>query len=61
MAGRRLITVIQNEISPDDFDDSERLELFYKNLNDNEKRAVDQSFSFLCGLPLRTLIVAKEL
>jgi len=56
-----LISIIKNEIVPDDFDDSESLEDFYNNLNDAEKGIVDSTFSFLCGLTLRTLIIAKEL
>ena len=61
MSQRRLISQIKQEISPDDFDDSENLEEFYKNLNDTDKGIVDKTFSYLCGLQLRTLIVAKEL
>ena len=61
MSQRRLISQIKQEISPNDFDDSENLEEFYKNLNDTDKRVVDRTFSYLRGLPLRTLIVAKEI
>ena len=61
MAARRLIALIKNEIDPDDFDESESLEAFYKNLNEGEKKAVDRTFKFLCGLTLRTLLIAKEI
>ena len=61
MAARRLIALIKNEIDPDDFDDSESLEDFYKNLNEGEKKLVDRTFKFLCGLTLRTLLIAKEI
>ena len=61
MPQRRLISLIKDEINPDEFDDSECLEGFYKLLNHDEKRIVDRTFSILCGLTLRTLLVAKEL
>ena len=61
MAARRLIALIKNEIDPDDFDESESLEAFYKNLNETDKRVVDRTFYLLCGMSLRTLIIAKEI
>ena len=61
MAARRLISLIKNEIDPDDFDESEDLEDFYNRLDEKDRKIVDRMFRFLCGLTLRTLLIAKEL
>ena len=60
MSNRRLITVIHNEISPDAFDDNDKLELFYKNLNDNEKKWLISLLILFAACRLELLLLPRN-